>query len=213
MAPAARRGWREEARMARAVQATASAQARAPAGSAAPKRSCCTAGLALRRRACDISSARSSGGQLTVMQADASSASRPLSTWNWATLRPAAEKSRQICLRTAPSASRGQTKVRREVPRRWLSAWVRSTPARRRNKSKKRMSTSVTERNRTADTRARDNHAAKAAHDDTRADLRWRQAAVLADLVGRPGALRVGHTAPCMTGCGRWVLCLRPVRQ
>src|SRR5690606_33930905 len=56
-----------------------------------------------------------------------------------ATSRPAAKKSRQICLGTAPSASRGQSMVRREVPWRRLGETGRSTPARRMNRSKKRM--------------------------------------------------------------------------
>ena len=87
-----------------------------------PKCTWRTTGLALRRRAWDISSPRNSG-QLTVMQADARPGSEPWSICTCETSRPAALKSRQICLRREPSSSRGQMTVSRDVPRRRPGRW------------------------------------------------------------------------------------------
>ena len=101
-----------------------------------------TAGCNRSARACDIKTGRLSAAQCTVMQALAHCEASSCSTCICETSRPAALKSRQICWRMAPSDSRGQTTVNRELARRATAGTVaRSTPARRRNKSKMRMMT------------------------------------------------------------------------
>ena len=179
-------------------------------------------GLALRRRAWDISSPRNSG----AVDGDAGrrhAGIRALVDLHLRNIQAGGAEVQQICLRREPSSSRGQMTVSRDVPRRRPWAVARSTPARRRNKSKKRMATSIA---RTAE-RLREHARTRALGGRTRwtcanagaADERrfWRftlgrcpASRGLARWSGRtPGP---GYAATCSTGAADGVL-RDPVKQ